>query len=183
MSSVHGIMAEGLWHGFHDRTEQALQAFERAAAMVRRNWCVNSHMIVVIPMLAGALRCRAKAIAQSDPLGSNRLRRRALRMGKWGARITRFFPAAYPLALRELSLVHADRGRLRKAMKMADKSCAIAERQQAKYEYAQSLLVRARIAEQLGLTGAHEQVRVAEGALEECERSIREMANTNAGAP
>ena len=48
----------------------------------------------------------------------------------------------------------------------------MADSQNAKYEYAQSLLVRARLAHQLGLPEAQEQIQQAEEALESIEGSI-----------
>ena len=56
MSTVHGIMAEGHWHTFHGRTEEAVNAFERAGHLVRNSSCVNAHTILSLPNLAGALR-------------------------------------------------------------------------------------------------------------------------------
>jgi tetratricopeptide (TPR) repeat protein len=180
MSTVHGIMAEGHWHTFHGRTEDSLQAFEQASAMVRKSFCVNSHMILVLPELAGALRRHADAIQDSDPKKANYLRKRAHRLSKWATRLTRFFPAAYPLALRERSLILASYGKTKKALRFAAKSCAVAEAQKAKYEHTQSLLVRGKLAKELGLPEADEQIRTAEAAMEEIERPIRD-ANRNPG--
>ena len=166
MSTVHGIMAEGLWHRFHGRTQESLAAFERAAAAVKKTLCINSHMIVVMPMLAGALRMRADAMESAAPRQANKLRRRGLRLAKRAAWITRVFPAAYPLALRELGLSLAARGRLRPALRAAEKSCRVAERQNAKYEYAQSLLVRGKLACALGLPDGAALVEDAQAQLE-----------------
>jgi len=173
MSTVHGIMAEGHWHSFHGRTEEATQTFARAGELVRKSFCVNSHMIVVMPELAGALRRHADAVQAKDPHQAGQLRRRADRVAKWATRITYLFPAAYPLALRERSLILAAFGNTRKALKYADKSCAVAAAQKAKYEHAQSLLVRGKLARQLGLPQADEQIRVAEEALDAIEKALR----------
>ena len=172
MSTVHGIMAEGLWHSYHGRTQESLETFERAAGIVRKSLCVNSHTILVVPMLAGALRRRAEAVAPTDARQASVLRSRALRAAKWAARLTRIFPAAYPLALRELSLALASKGSLRKAQRAAEKSCRAAERQNAKYEYAQSLLVRGKLACELGLPDGAAIVAQAQGQLESLEQTI-----------
>jgi len=174
MSTVHGIMAEGHWHTYHGRTAEALQAFERAGEMVRKSLCVNSHMIVVMPELAGALRRHADALQAKDARQAEQLRRRAYRLAKWAVRITRLFPAAYPLSLRELSLVLAARGKTKKALKVADKSCTVAEGQKAKYEHAQSLLLRGTLARQLGLPEAGEQISTAQAAIDTIEKPVRE---------
>jgi tetratricopeptide (TPR) repeat protein len=173
MSTVHGLMAEGHWHTHHGRTAEALQAFERAGAMVRTSFCVNSHTILALPNLAGALRRHADALETQDSQQSDQLLRRADGLAAWATRITSLFPAAYPVALRERSLILAARRQARKALRFADKSCAVAERQKARYEYAQSLLVRGQIARQLGLPEALEQIRKAEAALDEIERPVR----------
>jgi serine/threonine protein kinase/tetratricopeptide (TPR) repeat protein len=178
MSTVHGVLAEGLWHTFHGRTGEALRAFEQAAGLVRKSFCVNSHMILVAPMLAMGLRLHADAARADD---ARQLRRRALRVAKWGTRLTRLFPAAYPFALRERALALAALGKTREALKFADGSCAAAEAQKAKYEHAQSLLVRGRLARELGLAEAGEQLRAAESALDAIERPVREEAAGPAG--
>ena len=101
MSTVHGIMAEGHWHSFHGRTEEAVQAFELGGEMVRKSFCVNSHTILTLPNLAGAVCRHADAIEHRDSNQCEQLRRRACRLAAWATRITRAFPAAYPVALRE----------------------------------------------------------------------------------
>ncbi len=179
MSTVHGMMAEGHWHSFHGRTEEAVNTFERTAELVRKTFCVNSHMIVVVPELAGALRRHADALQAKDAKQAAQLRERAYRVAKWATRLTWLFPAAYPQALRERSLILAAYGKTRKATKYADKSCAVAERQKARYEHAQSLLVRGKIARQLGRPEADEQIRTAVAAIQAIEQPLRESTLSN----
>jgi eukaryotic-like serine/threonine-protein kinase len=179
MSTVHGMMAEGYWHSFHGRTGEALDTFERAWGRVRTTLCVNSHMIFVLPLLASALRAHSDTIRRQDPLRSDDLRRRGYRMAWWAVRVTRYFPATYPMALRELSIQLADRGKAERALRVADRSCSVAEGQKARYERAQSLLVRGKIAHQLGRPEAEAQVRAAEAELEAIEGAMeREMQRT-----
>jgi tetratricopeptide (TPR) repeat protein len=173
MSTVHGIMAEGHWHTFHGRTGEALQSFERAGELVRQSFCVNSHTIVALPELAAALRRHSEAVQHQDPQQAEHLSRRACRLAKWATRLTRLFPAAYPLSLRERSMILAAYGKTKKALKYADKSCAVADAQKAKYEHAQSLLVRGKLAKQLGLPEAAEQIHTAEAALDAIEAPVR----------
>ncbi len=173
MTTVHGILAEGHWHTHHGRTAEALQTFERAGDLVRKSLCVNSHMIVVMPELAGALRRPADALQATDARQAEQLRRRAYRLAEWAVRVTRMFPAVHPLSLRELSLILAARGNTKKALKVADKSCTVAQGQKAKYEHAQSLLVRGKLAKKLGLPEADEHIRTAEVTLEAIESVMR----------
>ena len=134
MSTVHGVLAECLWHTYHGRTDEATQTCERAAEMVWRTFCVNSHTILVVPMLAMSLRLHAVAMQHRNPQQAEHLHRRANRVANWAVRLTRLFPAAYALSLRELSLVLAARGKTKKALKYADRSCAVAATQKAKAE-------------------------------------------------
>jgi hypothetical protein len=181
MSTVHGLMAEGHWHSFHGRLAGAVQTFERAGELVRKSLCVNSHMIVVMPELAGALRQHADAVQATDAQQADQLRRRAYRLAKWATRLTGLFPAAYPLALRERSLILAAYGQTRRALEYAEKSCAVAKRQQAKYEHAQSLLLRGKLASQLGLPEAEEQLRTAAAAIQAIEQPLRDSASRTSG--
>jgi serine/threonine protein kinase/tetratricopeptide (TPR) repeat protein len=170
MSTVHWVLAEGYWHSFHGRTAEALGAYERAAGMVRKSLCVNSHTILTVPMLAMGLRLHADKLQAGDSKRAEVLRLRSYHVAKWATRLTRLFPAAYPLALRERALILAACGNTKKALMFAQKSCAIAEAQKAKYEHAQSLLVRGKIAHQLGFAEANEQILTAEAAIEALER-------------
>ncbi|HVC96341.1 MAG TPA: protein kinase [Pirellulales bacterium] len=172
MSTVHGVLAEGYWHSFHGRSEEALGAYERASEMVWKSLCVNSHTILVLPMLAAGLRLHADVLQPKDAKRSERLRRRAYRLAKWAARISRLIPAAYPISLRELSLILAARGKTKQALRIADKSCAVAQRQKASYEYAQSLLVRGKLALALRLPGAQDQIAQAQAALRDIEGAL-----------
>lgn len=173
MSTVHGIMAEGHWHTFHGRTAEALGTFERANSMVWKSLCANSHTILVLPNLAGAVRRHADAVEQSDPQLCKRLRRRGDKLSRWAARITTLFPAAYPIALRERSLMLAAIGKTKRALKVAEKSCALARKQQAKYELALSERVAAQIRVKLNIPGADDELTKAEARVSEIEKQVQ----------
>ena len=179
MSTVHAVLAEGYWHSFHGRTKEALECYERAADMVWKTRCVNSHMILVLPMLVQGLRLQADATDVEDPKEARRLRKRARKRAKLATRLTWLFPAAYPLALRERALILDAVGKTKKALRFAEKSCRVAEVQKAKYEHAQSLLVRGRLAKMLWRPEADEQIRIAEAAIEEIEVPVRAMASAS----
>jgi tetratricopeptide (TPR) repeat protein len=177
MSTVHGMLAEGHWHSYRGRTAEALQAYEQAAEMVRKSLCVNAHTILTVPMLAMGLRLHADAVQPGDAHQAEQLRRRAYRVARWATRLTRLFPAAYPMALRERALILAASGKMNEALKHADKSCAVAETQEAKYEHARSLLVRGKLAKQLGLSGTEEQIRTAEAAIQAIEQPLGDVVS------
>jgi hypothetical protein len=131
-----------------------------------------------LPELAAALRRHAEQLRSTDRAESDHLRRRAYRLARWSVRITRIVPAAYPFALRELSTHLAERGKLAKALRIADTSCAVALGQKAKYEHARSLLARAKIARQLALPEADEQIRTAEATIDFLEKPLARKTPT-----
>ena len=98
--------------------------------------------------------------------------RRAVALARWATRITALLAAAYPVALRERSLVLAACGQMKQALRYADKGCTVAEAQRAKYEHAQTLLVRGKIARQLGRPEAEKQICTAEAAIDAIERPL-----------
>jgi hypothetical protein len=67
----------------------------------------------------------------------------------------------------------------KKALKYTEKSCAVAEGQNAKYEYAQSSLVLAQLAYELRLPESAAQIEEAEAALEPFEKMIEGAASRN----
>jgi tetratricopeptide (TPR) repeat protein len=166
------LLGEGYWHWFHSRTGEALRVFESAWQMVKTNAALNHLTVATLPWLVTALRRHADTLESDDARQCHRLRKRAFRLAKWAARLTRFFPPHYPHSLLELSHAYTARGRLKKALGLAEKSCAVAEGQSAKYEHAESLLLRGQLERQLGLPQADEHIRTAEAVLAARDEAI-----------
>ena len=93
-------------------------------------------------------------------------------MARFAKRLSWFLPPERPHALRELGLVYAHRGRLRKALKLVDKSCQIAEQQKARYEHAQSLLVQGELQKAMGDPSADDHIRMAQEKIDQIERAV-----------
>jgi serine/threonine protein kinase/tetratricopeptide (TPR) repeat protein len=168
------LTGESRWHLFHGRTEEAVAACEKAWNVVKRTLVINHLTSETLPCLATALCRHADAVAYKDRRQAEHIRQRAFRYARWGVWLNRQFPMHLPYALRELSLMYAHRRQLHQALQKADQSCALAHTQKARYEHAQSLLVRGQIAHRLGRPEAAEQIQSAEAALEEIERPVRE---------
>jgi len=167
--------AEGYWHLFHGRPEDAVGAFDRACQQPVKHRVLIYHTVAGAPALAKALRLSAQQVEQDDPKRAGHLRRRALRLAKRAAWLSLLFQTERAISLRELSLAYADLGKIRKALKHAERSCTVASGQKARYELAQSTLVASRLREQLGIPGANEQVQAAEATLREFEEPISRM--------
>ena len=158
--------AEGNWHLYHNRTQEALESFNLAFRLAKDNVVVNFHTVPALTSYVRALRLRGDAEQSGDNSFSRKTRRRSLRRSKWACRLTRFFPPEHPSSLRELSLLLAQRGRKRKALKYARKSCAAADKQGAKFEYAQSLFLCGQIGRDLDLANAEDLISQAESMLD-----------------
>ena len=165
-------MAEGYWHLHGGRTQDAVQAFDRAWTACRTNTYVVTFISSVLTDFVTALRLHAEATEGRDPVGAAATRRRWANLARWADRLSRFLPTERPHALREMALVHGYRGRHKKAWKLAAKSCRVAEQQKALYAHAQSLLVQGRMAQILGYPEAAEQIRTAEAEVARIEGAV-----------
>lgn len=165
MSTAHGMMAEAHWHAFHGRTEAALRIFKEAAKSIWQSRCINSHTILVLPNLADATRVHAQTLKSSDPTASRQLLRRANKLARRATWLTRFLPTAYPQSLRVRALTLNDMGCRKKALKFIDRSCNVAQRQQAAFEHAQSALIHAELKLQTGAPEAEQELTKARANL------------------
>lgn len=171
-ATISLLMAEGYWRLDRQETADAVRVFDQAWRVALGNRYIVAFNTWVLTELVSALRRHADAIASSDPLASGLARRRWARLARWANRLSWFLPPERPRALRELALVYEHHGRIRKAWRLASQSCRIAEEQKARYEYAQSLLVRGRLAGQLGRPEAGKQVRSAREEIDRIEAAI-----------
>ncbi|QEL17786.1 hypothetical protein PX52LOC_04794 [Limnoglobus roseus] len=176
LATSYGLMAEGHWHLFHGRTLDAMRVHERAFELVKKNLVIVFHTMPVLTSLTAALRRHADAVDQANKGRGKPFRRRAIRLARWATWFARFVPGDRPQALRERSLLLAADGKLKEALSFADESCAVAEKQKATYEQAQSSVVRGRIALRLKLPQAPAQIQAAEAAMESIERPVPELA-------
>jgi len=148
MPTCNFLIGKGRWQLSEQRCEEAIETLEQALKRAIKNFMVNFHTVAALIWLVTALRIRADELRQEDVQQSRRLQKRGLRLARRAAWITRIFPGDRPHALRELGLAYAAKGRAKKALKLLDKSCAVAKKQKAPYEFAQSLSERANLAQQ-----------------------------------
>lgn len=160
------LLAECHWHRFNGHTTQALQVAEQAVEILKSNWILNLWTASAIRMLCTTLREQSQVVASSSPTESLMLRSKSLRATKWAVRVTRFLRIEYPAALRERSLALESIGRIRRAERYAKKSLQIAQRQNAAYEQAQSMLVAGRLGRKLRRAEAEEQVHQASSLID-----------------
>lgn len=172
------FMAEGYWHAHHNRTGEALTAFEQAWDLCKKSQCLTTFNMSVVSDLASSLRRHSETL-EAKRSNTGDVRRRWQRMAHLANRLSWFLPPERPHALRELSLAYAHRGRIKKALKLIAKSCRIAEHQNAAYEYAQSLLVMGQLGKQAGDASADDQIRTAQSKLDEIKGAVRDAMQSS----
>jgi two-component system sensor kinase len=143
------LLAEGLQLIQAGDVEKAALILEKAKALVHRAGVRNAYTSPIVVWSAHAWRRCAEQRPTYSPRRRVYLRcaesavRRAIRES-W------LYKNDLPQALREYAQILAMQGRIRKIPRLLDRSLAEAERQHARYEYAQSLLVKADLGRELG---------------------------------
>jgi two-component system sensor kinase len=145
------------------RFSEAAETFEQAYRVARRAGITNTCVVPCLPWLATALRHAGDQVARSDAAQRQMLQRRARRAARSGVRRARKFQNDLPHALRELALLSPG-GRARNLLR---ESVKVAQRQGARYEYAQSLLALGQAERTSGLPTAEEHIAQAQNQLNE----------------
>lgn len=165
-------LAEGYWHRHHSRTGEALEAMENAWQVCVKHRSMTSFNMWALSELVTALRQHVESLERREKDASS-LRRRWRKMSRWAIRLSWFLPPERPHALRELSLLHAHRGKTNKALRIAEKSRSIAEQQKASYEHAKSSLVVAQLRLKLNHPDAQNEVAAAQTMVDQIESEAK----------
>ncbi len=161
------LLAKGVQLTGAGEYEQAAATFEQALEICDQLGLPNAYIAPNRPWLATALRRWAEIDRSLVPTRRESLLKRAESVARHAARVARRLQNELPHALRELALIRAMRGKTRGARNILDRSLAVADRQNARYEYAQSLLARGKLGRELGWPGADAQLQQAESLLQE----------------
>jgi serine/threonine protein kinase/tetratricopeptide (TPR) repeat protein len=162
------LLAEALCLLRAGRPLQAAEVLGRAARLVENAGVRNYYVALLWPWLATALRRAAEA--PDCPAGHGRiLLRRARQAFRRGLRLARRFANDLPHALREGALLAALAGKPRRARKLFAESLAVAARQSARYEHAQTLLALGQTGQRFGWPEAAEGLVAARQALHALE--------------
>ncbi len=159
------MLAEGVRLFSLDRADEAAVVFENAIQLAAKAGVANVYVYPHLPWHATALRRQAEKTSIWNPACRSALLRRASKAAKKGLKVSRTFQNELPHALRETGLIAAMRGSNRKARQCLDESLAVAERQGARFEHAQTQLARARVGIEMGWPGAQEEAVAARQAL------------------
>ena len=145
--------------------DEAAVVFEKAYQLAAKAGVKNVYVYPHLPWLVTALRHQAEKTSDLTPERRSVLLRRAAKVSKQALRVARKFQNDLPHALREAGLVAAMQGSSRKSRQYLDESLAVAERQGARFEHAQSLLARGRVGLEVDWPRAAEDLATARQAL------------------
>ncbi|HJQ43005.1 MAG TPA: AAA family ATPase, partial [Jatrophihabitantaceae bacterium] len=164
-------LAAALCHRTHGDLHAAWSSLEDADATIRTAGLRHDY---VIPSYTWRVTVR-RELAESTPTLNPALRRSRLRScardARRARRLARWYRNNLPHALRESGLVASLRGKRGRALRLIERSIAVAEQQGARYELAQSLLARAEVLSACG------------GAMSDVETARAEVATIEAGTP
>ncbi|HVR60503.1 MAG TPA: GAF domain-containing sensor histidine kinase, partial [Polyangia bacterium] len=175
------LQAEALRHLRNGRPGDAVMVLERAWALVADKGFRQEYVSPVLPWLATSLRAEADAVPVWDPRRRRRLLARAARAARRAVRLSRSYQNNLPHALREQGLIAAARGRSGQARALLAESRAVAQRQGAAHELAQTRLGAALIDAALGQPGAEAELGSARQQVESIEGAVEPVAVGDAG--
>ena len=130
--------------------EAAEQHLQQAVDVAEKASVRNAYTLQFLPWLATALRKRALQTHDLTPQRRQVLLKRAEAAARRAILLRILCLNDVPHAYRELALLLAMRGDIRGARKCLERSLALAKKLSARLEYAQSLLVRGELGEELG---------------------------------
>lgn len=143
-------MAEGICLLHQGELDRAVSAFQEARRIIKEADIQNEYVVPLPVWLATALRLQWERTPAYDHRRRRALLRSAHQTLRQGLRLARKFQNSLPHALREEALLAATRGRERTARRRFDESLAVADRQGARYEHAQTLVARGEVGRALG---------------------------------
>ena len=163
--SAQVMLAEGVRLFMLGRVEEAAAVFETARQFAEKKGVENAWTQPLRSWLASALRRQAENTSNWTPERRATLLKRANKVAKKAVKVARTFQNELPHALREAGLIAAMRGSISQARQCFDESMAVAERQGARFEHAQTLLARGCVGMDVGWSGAQEDAVTARQAL------------------
>ncbi len=163
--SAQVMLAEGVRLFMLDRAEEAAVVFEKGHRLVESAGLKNAYVLPLRSWLASALRRQFEKSPDSSSAHRSPLLKRASKTARQAVRTARSFQNDLPHALRECGLSAALRGQVHKARQHLDESLAVAERQGARFELAQTLLARGQVGQKHGWPEAQQDLTTARQAL------------------
>ncbi|MDP6556608.1 MAG: protein kinase [Pirellulaceae bacterium] len=144
------LLAEGVRLLYARELKQGVSALQMAYQVATKAGIRHAWVAAILPWLATALRMSAEGTRDASPALRRRSVMQAKRTSRKALRMAGSFRNELPHALRECAFVAAMDGKPLRARRLFDRSLAVAENQQARYEQAQTLRARAAIGADAG---------------------------------
>ncbi len=148
------LFANGIQLLGADKLLEAQQQIEKAIEVADKAEVRNAYTLPFRPWLATVLRQQAERLQNHTQFRRIELLRTAAKVARKSIRTRWLCKNDLPHSYRELGLILAMLGSARRALRCLDKSLAVAKRQHAQYEYAQSMSAKAELEAELGLPDA-----------------------------
>ena len=174
--SVQVLLAKGIQLYGAGQIAESAEYFQKSHDFASRTRIRNAYTTSSLAWLATCRRCLVQRCQDRTPGRRQQLLREAKSAVRKAKRALGHFQCDLPHVLREQGLVLALEGKHWRARRALARSLKLAERQGARYEYAQTLLARGHVAEELGWPHAAKQIRKATALL-------RKLSASEAGDP
>jgi len=163
-ATVLVMLAEAVRRMHQDELDGTIEVLTQAYDACRSGG-MNAWVAPILPWLATAYRLQWEKSNDLVPDRRRRLLLSARRAARQALGVARTFQSDLPHALREAGLVAAIQGSIGRARQQLDESLAVAQRQGARFEHAQTLLARGRVGKEVGWPDAEEDLTSAREAL------------------
>lgn len=165
-------LAYGVYQYYQHDYAEAVRAFNEAVRIAEEAAVVNAYISPCYAWRASALR----RLLETEPAKSEALRRlkveELLSASKKALRVAKCYTNELPHALRELAAVCALKGQTGRALRYFDRSLRIAEKQGARLEQIQTILMHADLAEETLWEVDEAAVREASEELQQLRASV-----------
>lgn len=151
-------LAKGLGLLAAGELDAAIWVFEEAAEITHRSGVTNPYTLPNLTWAATARRSQLERLRELTPNRRKRLLRRATDAARRAVRAGRLCRNDLAQSLREYGLILAMGGKTKAARRCFERSLAVAERLQARYQYALTLQARAQVGIELGWPRAEQEL-------------------------
>lgn len=175
-AEIQQYCSESIWHLAQGRTSVALELADSALKRLKQTWAYNGFTTLSIAQYSRVARAHADSIATSDAARARFLRKRGLKVARWGTRVSWLMASDAAAIFREVAECYSALGKPHRGIKYARRSCQIAEDQGTRFELAKSRLCVAKLSAQLGLASSEQLIADAKEGMDKFEKMIEQNA-------
>jgi two-component system sensor kinase len=165
------MLGEGARLFYAGRFEDAAATFASATSLAKKAGVVNAYVAPNLAWRATAQRLMLERYEGRLAKRRRELARNAEKTARRALRLAYRFQSDLPHALREVGLLLISRGRVAAGLRKLRRSMAVASRQGARYEYAQTWVACCQTEVELGLSGAEKLLAAAQAEVRSFEMS------------